>query len=110
MPDLPRPLLRHTQPDHFVVAPESAVHHHAVCVLEERPNMRLDLQKAGSIEDRRSGLGIGDAHADIVALVRLIATRRVRRGFARDRGSPEAYVSRSDDAELFAGIYRHSMP
>src|SRR3989442_10892731 len=59
MPDLPRPLLRHTQPDHFVVAPESAVHHHAVCVLEERPNMRLDLQKAGSIEDRRSGLGIG---------------------------------------------------
>src|SRR5439155_26680763 len=45
-----------------------------------------------------------------VALVRLITTRRVWQGFARDRGSPKAKVTRSDDTEVFAGIDRHSMP
>src|SRR2546425_12541894 len=109
MPDLPRPLLRHTQPDHFVVAPESAVHHHAICVLEERPNMRLDLQKAGSIEDRRSGLGIGDAHADIVALVRLIATRRVWRGVVRGRGPPKTLMTPAPDTPGVLRVRRHSL-
>src|SRR5438105_10190596 len=110
MANLPRPFLRDADADHLVVRPEGAVEHHAVRLFQERPNMRLYLHKAGSIEEGLSGVGIRDAHADIVALARAIPMWRIWRRLARDGCRGEAQVSCSDYRELSAMIDRYSVP
>ena len=72
--------------------------------------MRLYLHKAGSIEEGLSGVGIRDAHADIVALARVIPMWRIWRRLARDGCRGEAQVSCSDYRELSAMIDRYCVP
>ena len=55
----------------------------AVGLLEERPDLRLDLAEPGRIEQDFPAARIGDAHADVVALARDVAMRRIRRRLAR---------------------------
>src|SRR4051794_8680795 len=72
--------------------------------------MWLDLAQARCVEQLLPGLLIGDAHADVVALMRIVAMRRVRGCLALEGYRSEAQALDSIDDEAAARTSGQTVP
>ena len=82
MPDFPCFFLTDILPAHLVIGPESAVHHQAIDSLHGREHMRFYFTQARRIIHFFAGGDLFDYHADIIAVMRIVAVRRIGRRFA----------------------------
>ena len=72
--------------------------------------MRFHLAQAGRVEQRLAGSLVTDFHAHVVAFVRVVAMRRIRRRLARQRDSAENKPRGTLDAEAVVFAGGHLLP
>ncbi|MNZ83967.1 hypothetical protein D3C78_1027110 [compost metagenome] len=85
--------------DHLVVAPQGAVDQQAVGPAHPLQQRAVHLAEAGGVEQLAASADVLDQQAEVVARVRVVAVRRVRRRRAAQRDRREAQRRAGGDGE-----------
>ncbi len=82
MPHVARALLGDAEADQFVIGPAGAVYQKAVGIFQKGFEMRFEFTEARRVKQVLACAQVFDAYADIVAFLRILAMRRIRRRLA----------------------------
>ncbi len=87
---------------HFIVAPERAVHQQTIGAAHGAQQRLAHLAQARRIEQLAAGASVFDEQADVVARMRIVAVRRIRRRRTaqRNRSDDEIRTGRDDEAAV----------